>query len=64
MSNFNMLFLVVVIFNCLILNVLAQDENVEIYLYNATKNKCLKTTGLPDTPLTYGSCDNSEILFG
>jgi len=55
-----MLFLVVVIFNCLILNVLAQDENVEIYLYNATKNKCLKTTGLPDTPLTYGSCDNSE----
>jgi len=55
-----MLFLVVVIFNCLILNVFAQEETVEIYFYNATKNKCLKTTGLTDEPLTYGSCDNSE----
>jgi len=36
------------------------ESNVEIYIYNASKNKCLRTTGLPDSSLTYGSCDNSN----
>jgi len=30
------------------------------YIYNATKNKCLRTAKLPETSLTYGPCDNSD----
>jgi len=33
---------------------------VAFYIYNAYKNKCLRTTGLPDSTLTYGACDNSD----
>jgi len=33
---------------------------VAIYLYNANKNKCLRTTGELDSTLTYGPCDNSD----
>jgi len=34
--------------------------DVDVHFYNAYKNKCLRTTGLPDSTLTYGPCDNSE----
>jgi len=54
------IFLAVVMFNCFILNVLAQNVELVRYIYNASKNRCLRTTGLPDTPLTYGICDNSD----
>jgi Leucine-rich repeat (LRR) protein len=30
------------------------------YLYNASKNKCLRAAKLPETSLTYGPCDNSD----
>jgi len=38
------------------------EERVSVYLYNAIKNKCLRTTGDLNTPLTYGTCDNSENI--
>jgi len=50
--NFKTLFLAVVIFNCLTLNVSA------FYIYNAGKNKCLRASG-PGSSLTYGICDES-----
>jgi len=31
-----------------------------VYFYNANRNKCLRTTGKLDTPLTYGTCDGSD----
>jgi len=33
---------------------------VVIYLYNANRNKCLRTTGELNSTLTYGPCDNSD----
>jgi len=36
------------------------NNYIDIYIYNANKNKCLRTTGLPETSLTYGACDNSN----
>jgi len=32
----------------------------EIYIYNANRNECLRTSGIVDTPITYGKCDNSD----
>jgi len=34
-------------------------QYVQVYFYNAAKNKCLRFNGY-DAPLTYGTCDNSE----
>jgi len=31
-----------------------------IYIYNADRNECLTTSGIVDTPITYGKCDNSD----
>jgi len=42
--------------------VVSTQETVDVYFYNAYKNKCLRTTGLPDSSLTYGACDNSEDI--
>jgi len=36
------------------------DELISVYFYNASKNKCLRTTGTLDTPLTYGACDHTD----
>jgi len=35
-------------------------DYVAVYFYNVNKNKCLRTTGLPESTLTYGACDNSD----
>jgi len=34
--------------------------DTDVYIYNAYRNKCLRTTGIPDSPLTYGACDHSD----
>jgi len=39
---------------------LCDEKPVELYIYNANKNKCLSTTGKPGSTLTYGTCDNSD----
>ncbi|OUM62991.1 hypothetical protein PIROE2DRAFT_10567 [Piromyces sp. E2] len=36
------------------------EETTEIYISNVSRNKCLSTTGLPESSLTYGDCDNSN----
>jgi len=40
----------------------APVDTVPIYFYNANKNKCLRTTGLPDSDLSYGDCDTSDNI--
>jgi len=109
MKSFQLFSLAVVIFNCFIFNVLAQNDvdfdlyetdvddtfteietptqtppppppatvatteptaNVDappvivtVYLYNAYRNKCLRTSGLPNSTVSYGDCDNSDNIL-
>jgi len=37
-------------------------ETVGVYIYNAAKNKCLRTSGEPESPVTFGACDNSDNI--
>jgi len=37
-----------------------KDVTSEIYFYNAFKNKCLRTDGLPESSITYGVCDGTD----
>jgi len=37
-------------------------QPISVYLYNAAKNKCLRTSGEPQSPVTFGACDNSESI--
>jgi len=55
MKTFNLFFLAVVIFNCHILNVLVQAEysgyNYTRTITNYGKSKCIRTNGIPDSPI-------------
>jgi len=37
-------------------------SHVPIYIYNAGRNKCLRTTGILDSPVTFGDCDNTDNI--
>jgi len=67
MKTFNLFFLAIVIFNCFILNVSAQSWYVPTYftrtISNYGKSKCIRTNGIPDSPIFLGDCDDSVYTY-